>query len=189
MAASAYQEKLKQEQAEMDAIKAIKREGLKVGLSWYKWNNEYYQILGNKIGYSRQKRLTVNVPEDWYILDLNNVNACVLYINGIEKTLAGVDPETISVYKDHFYTFRTPNNGPYQLWRGDQHFITADSIKRLTQDLWSLQSNGKYYLSNLDERYTRAIGESELMVDDIGIYYIYQDYRVDVIRFGGVINE
>ena len=56
-------ERMLRRQEEERMAKIITDDGERLGLSWYKYNNEFYQVYNGKILRSRQKRLLMNVKE------------------------------------------------------------------------------------------------------------------------------
>lgn len=163
--------------------KEIMKNGQKVGLSWYLYEGEYYQIFNNTVRYARQKSLKINSHEGWFVLDLENSNACVIYIDGFEKVLNGVDVNTVVIYPDKYFMFRSLS-GVWELWRHDAHILSADTITRLTDVLWSLSSNGIYYISNLNDRFTRPVSKFPLQVDDRSVFFVDEvGVRQDVTIF------
>ena len=175
-----------EEEEEKRIAYEISQNGTRIGLSWYEYEGEFYQILhGTKIGYSKQKRLKINPHEGWYILDINNANACMVYIDGFEKVLNGIDPDSIIIYPDKYFSFR--QGKVTELWRFDLRILLADDIIRLSKDLWSLKSNDVYYITNLNNRMTRPIGKYQPYVDEMGIYFIDENNNRQNINYDKLI--
>lgn len=168
-------ERMLRRQEEERMAKIITDDGERLGLSWYKYNDEFYQVYNGKILRSRQKRLLMNVKEGWFILDIEHTNACLVYIDGYEKILNGVSPEDIVIYPDKYYLFLSPLNRVKELWRMDSQILVADDIYRLNETLWCLCSNGIYYLSNLNSRESIPIGKYPLHYDPDKYILFYVD--------------
>lgn len=172
---SSIREMQKERKAEEELIHNITTNGERLGLSWYKYNNEYFQIYNDKILRSHQNNLKINTREGWFILDLRNVNACVIYIDGFEKILNGVSVEDIVIYPDKYFLFKTPDGRITELWRHSAQILVADEIYRLNQDVWCVSSNGIYYITNLNDRETIAVGRYPLIYDNVNNKLSYFD--------------
>lgn len=172
---SSIREMLAERKAEEELIHAITTNGERLGLSWYRYNGEYYQIYNNKILRSRQTDLKINTHEGWFILNLRNVNACVIYVDGFEKILNGVSAEDIVIYPDKYFLFKTPDGRITELWRHSAQILVADEIYRLNQKVWCVSSNGIYYITNLNDRETIAVGRYPLIYDSSNNTLTYYD--------------
>ena len=168
-------EKQKIKEEEEMICKEITQNGERLGLSWWRYEGEYYQIFGNTLRYAKQKDIKINATDAWYILSPINTNACIVYISGFERVLNGVHPDDVIIYKDKYFAFKKT---VWELWRYDSHVVSADTITRLTDVLWSLSSNGIYFLSNLDSRYTRPIGKYPLHIDEDNVVYYVDEFGV-----------
>lgn len=168
-------EKLQARREEEAIIKEIQANGKAVGFSWYLYEGEYYQIYSNKIRYSRQRNIKIDTHHGWYILDIANMNAVLLYIDGFEKILSGVDIADIVIYPDRYFIFKSPDKKKTELWRHDAQLVVADNIYRLTEEFWCLCSNGIYYLSNLDGRSSIPVGRWPLLYDPNRNILFYRD--------------
>lgn len=153
-------ERRKEKEAEAAFAKEITTNGKRLGLSWYKYDNEYYQVIGSHIAYAKQKRLRLDIVNSWYIVDLANMNACVLYLDGFERVLNGVALEDIIIYPDKYFVFKNLNIT--ELWYKDKKILVADQIYRLDQNIWEVVSNNVYYITNLDPRSTTPVSNFPL---------------------------
>lgn len=172
---SSIREMQAERKAEEELIHNITTNGERLGLSWYKYNNEYFQIYNDKILRSNQTNLKINTREGWFILDLRNINACVIYIDGFEKILNGVSVDDIVIYPDKYFLFKTPDDRIAELWRHSAQILVADEIYRLNQNVWCVSSNGIYYITNLNERETIAVGRYPLIYDSVNNTLSYYD--------------
>lgn len=183
-------DRMMRKQQEEEIAKYIMDHGERLGLSWYKIDNEYYQVYNKQILRSKQKNLKINQNEGWFILDIEHTNAVLLYIDGVEKILHGVNIDDVTIYPDKYYLFRQPLENAVELWRLDSHILTANNIYRLNEKLWCVQSNGIYYLSNLDERSTIPIGKYPLEYDqDTGILKYYDAEIFQYVDISGIMNR
>lgn len=153
-------ERRKEKEAEAAFAKEITTNGKRLGLSWYEYDNEYYQVIGSHIAYAKQKRLRLDIVNSWYIVDLANMNACVLYLDGFERVLNGVALEDIIIYPDKYFVFKNLNIT--ELWYKDKKILVADQIYRLDQNIWEVVSNNVYYITNLDPRSTTPVANFPL---------------------------
>lgn len=158
-------DRMMRKQQEEEIANYIVNHGERLGLSWYKLDNEYYQVYNKQVLRSKQKNLRINQNEGWFVLDIEHTNAVLLYVDGIEKILHGVSIDDVTIYPDKYYLFKQPLENAVQLWRLDSHILTANNIYRLNAQFWCIQSNDIYYLSNLDERSTIPIGKYPLEYD------------------------
>lgn len=168
-------QKLIDQQIERDLIREITTKGEKLGFSWFKYKDEYYQIYNNQIKYAKQKFLKIDTRNGWYILDMINMSAVLLYIDGFEKILSGVDVNDIVIYPDKYFIFKTRDKSITELWRQDAQIAIADNIYRLTEKLWCFCSNGIYYLSNLVPNTAIPVGRYPLLYDPNRGILFYQD--------------
>ena len=80
----------------------IIKDGISVGMNWYKFNDTFYLVEGGKI--------VLQAPEviffkeyNSYVTPLLTIPGCNLYLNGINITLQS-PANTINVFKDGIYT-------------------------------------------------------------------------------------
>ena len=61
------------------------------------------------------------------------------------------------------------------MWRHSAQILVADEIYRLNQNVWCVSSNGIYYITNLNDRETIAVGRYPLIYDNVNNKLSYFD--------------
>ena len=177
-------EKMLQDQQEQRLANQIIAEGERLGLSWYKWQGKFWQVYSGKIYHASQNDLIINTREGWFILDIANMNAILLYIDGFEKILPGVSKEHVIIYPDKYFSYKIgrlkqdPNlqdNRITELWRYDSAILLANDIVRLDKNLWTYRSNKVWYISdNLTPGRSLVVGHYQPFIHQDGLMY-YND--------------
>lgn len=154
----------------MTDIEIIIKDGISVGMNWYKFNDTFYLVEGGKIVLQAPEVILFEEYNS-YVTPLLTIPGCNLYLNGINITLQS-PANTINVFKDGVYTYSRFSENKYLLAKvlenkfgeaNEAVFLISDYIYNIGDNIFISRMNdiNSIFMINENSTFTKVITNSK----------------------------